>query len=73
MLVGLGNTARSTLLCLLSIQPEIQHQVRILKYKDQADNFIKDLNLILMSLLNCQQRRISGRSRRYRILCDSNG
>jgi ornithine cyclodeaminase/alanine dehydrogenase-like protein (mu-crystallin family) len=42
--VGLGNTARSTLLCLLSIQPEIHHHVRLLEYKDQAKSFIERFN-----------------------------
>ncbi len=39
--VGLGNTARATLLCLLSIQPEINHHIRLLSYKNQAENFIE--------------------------------
>lgn len=38
--VGLGNTARATLLCLLSIQPNIKHHIRILEYKDQCHDFI---------------------------------
>jgi ornithine cyclodeaminase/alanine dehydrogenase-like protein (mu-crystallin family) len=39
--VGLGNTARATLLCLLSIQPEINHHIRLLSYKKQEENFIE--------------------------------
>lgn len=39
--VGLGNTARATLLCLLNNQKETYHKVRILNYKNQAQDFIK--------------------------------
>lgn len=38
---GLGNTARATLLCLLDSEPETAHHVLLLRYKDQAENFIK--------------------------------
>ena len=38
--VGLGNTARATLLCLLNIQPDVHHKVRVLSYKNQEDSFI---------------------------------
>lgn len=61
--VGLGNTARSTLLCLLSIQPEIQHQVRILKYKDQADNFIKRFKSytnVTFEIVNTKEELVEG-------------
>ena len=40
-LIGLGNTARATLLCLLETEPEIKHKVILLKYKDQAEQFIE--------------------------------
>lgn len=40
-LIGLGNTARATLLCLLDSQKDTRHTVRLLKYKDQADSFIE--------------------------------
>ena len=39
--IGLGNTARATLLCLLESEPMIHHEVNLLKYKDQADDFIE--------------------------------
>lgn len=39
--IGLGNTARSTMLCLLETEPEIEHNVKLLRYKDQAQNFIE--------------------------------
>lgn len=38
--VGLGNTARATLLCLLDLHKEKMHRVRVLKYKNQAEGFI---------------------------------
>ena len=40
-LIGLGNTARATLLCLLDTEPETVHHVRLLRYKDQAERFIE--------------------------------
>ncbi len=39
--IGLGNTARATLLCLLDSEPDIMHKVLLKKYKDQADLFIE--------------------------------
>lgn len=38
--IGLGNTARATLLCLLDSEPEENHEVKILRYKKQAEDFI---------------------------------
>lgn len=38
-IMGLGNTARATLLCLLTSEPEVMHHVRLLRYKDQAGLF----------------------------------
>ncbi len=37
--IGLGNTARAALLCLLESEPERQFQVLLLKYKNQAELF----------------------------------
>lgn len=37
--VGLGNTARATMLCILAQEPERQFHVRLLRYKDQAELF----------------------------------
>ena len=37
--VGLGNTARATLLCALEAEPERKFSVLLLRYKDQAENF----------------------------------
>lgn len=39
--IGLGNTARATMLCLLESEPEITHNVTLLRYKDQAESFIE--------------------------------
>ncbi|MBO4499399.1 MAG: ornithine cyclodeaminase [Bacteroidaceae bacterium] len=39
--VGLGNTARATMLCLLESEPDIMHKVILKKYKDQAELFIE--------------------------------
>ena len=38
--VGLGNTARATLLCILEAEPDKLFKVKLLKYKDTADSFI---------------------------------
>ena len=39
--IGLGNTARASLLCLLEQEPKTLFKVKILKYKDQHDSFIQ--------------------------------
>lgn len=38
-MIGLGNTGRATMLCLLESEPNTQHLVYVLKYKDQAERF----------------------------------
>ena len=38
--VGLGNTARASLLCILEAEPEKQFKVKLLRYKNQAEKFI---------------------------------
>ena len=40
-MVGLGNTARATLLCVLESEPDKQFHVKLLRYKDQADLFVE--------------------------------
>ena len=40
-LVGLGNTARATMLCILEQEPERQFPVKLVRYKDQAEQFIE--------------------------------
>lgn len=39
--VGLGNTARATMLCILENEPEKHFEVQLLRYKDQAELFIE--------------------------------
>lgn len=39
--VGLGNTARAALLCLLEQEPDKFFQVQLLRYKNQADLFVE--------------------------------
>jgi len=39
--VGLGNTARAVMLCLLEQEPERQFSVQLLRYKNQAELFIE--------------------------------
>lgn len=38
--VGLGNTARATMLCILESEPERHFDVKLLRYKNQAELFI---------------------------------
>lgn len=40
-MVGLGNTARATLLCILEQEPERLFSVKLVRYKDQAELFIE--------------------------------
>lgn len=39
--IGLGNTGRATLLCLLDSEPGIMHHVTLLRYKNQAESFVQ--------------------------------
>lgn len=39
--VGLGNTARATMLCVLEAEPEKHFDVKLLRYKNQAELFIE--------------------------------
>lgn len=40
-IVGLGNTARATLLCILEQEPDRHFPVKLVRYKDQAELFIE--------------------------------
>ena len=40
-MVGLGNTGRATMLCILEAEPEKLFKVKLLRYKDQAELFIE--------------------------------
>lgn len=39
--IGLGNTGRATMLCLLESEPDELHHILLLRYKDQAEQFIE--------------------------------
>ena len=39
--LGLGNTGRATMLCLLDSEPDVIHHVMLMKYKEQAESFIE--------------------------------
>lgn len=52
--VGLGNTARATMLCILEDEPEKHFDVQLLRYKDQAELFIerfKDYNNVTFTVV----------------------
>ena len=54
-LVGLGNTGRATLLCVLEAEPEKHFKVKLLRYKDQAELFIerfKDYKNVVFEILD---------------------
>lgn len=54
-LFGLGNTGRATILCLLETEPEINHHIYLLKYKEQAETFInrfKSYNNVEFEIVN---------------------
>ena len=54
-IIGLGNTARATLLVLLSLGIERDFNVKLLRYKDQAENFInrfKNFNQLNFSIVD---------------------
>lgn len=50
--VGLGNTARATLLCILESEPEKFFHVKLLKYKNQAELFVARFQTMQMSILS---------------------
>lgn len=53
-IVGLGNTGRATLLCVLEAEPEKHFKVKLLRYKDQAELFIerfKDYKNVVFEIL----------------------
>ncbi|MBR5148244.1 MAG: ornithine cyclodeaminase [Bacteroidaceae bacterium] len=39
--IGLGNTGRASLLCLLDSEPKMMHHVLLMRYKNQAELFIE--------------------------------
>lgn len=60
--IGLGNTARATALCLLSVFENKKIKFRLLRYKDQADSFIarfKDYSNITFEIINSVEELVS--------------
>ena len=54
-MVGLGNTARATMLCVLEAEPEKHFHVKLLRYKNQAELFIdrfKDYTNVTFEILD---------------------
>ena len=60
--MGLGITARATILCLLESNPNENFLVKLLKYKDQADSFIerfKDYENVKFEIVNSEEELIT--------------
>lgn len=61
--IGLGNTARATAMCLLSLYANKDVKFRLLRYKDQADSFIErfqEYTNALFEIVDTVQELISG-------------
>lgn len=53
--LGLGNTGRASMLCLLDSEPNVMHQVILMRYKNQAESFIerfKEYSNVSFSICN---------------------
>ena len=62
-MVGLGNTARAALLVLASLLPEKQLDIKLLRYKDQADDFIarfRDFPNLRFAVVDTPQQLVKG-------------
>jgi len=46
-ILGLGETGRATILCLLESEPDIMHHIALLRYKDQAERFAEHFSAYL--------------------------
>ena len=60
--VGLGNTGRASMLCLLETEPECMHRVLLYRYKNQAELFIerfKDYKNVEFVVLDDMEQIIS--------------
>lgn len=60
--IGLGNTARATMLCLLSSNPKKKYKVKVMAYKDQAELFIsrfKNYSNVFFEIVNTRKDLIS--------------
>ena len=68
--IGLGNTARATAMCLLSLYANKDVKFRLLHYKDQADSFIErfqEYTNALFEIVDTVQELISGSGTRSQI------
>ena len=62
-MIGLGNTARATLLVLHEMEPERKLIIKLLRYKDQAELFsdrFKDFNNITFEIYDTAQEVVKG-------------
>lgn len=62
-ILGLGNTARSALLVLANVVPDKTLHIKLLRYKDQAEDFIarfKDFKNISFSIVETAQELVKG-------------
>lgn len=60
--IGLGNTARATLLCVLNSEPNVSFHVKLLRYKDQTDLFLdrfKDYHNVQFSVVNSMEELLN--------------
>ena len=60
--IGLGNTGRATMLCLLDSEPDTMHHVVLMRYKDQAECFIerfKDYKNVTFSICDDVKELVS--------------
>lgn len=62
--VGLGNTARATLLCVLEAEPDKHFYVQLLRYKNQAELFVErfkeysNVTFEVVDSINCMARSV---------------
>ncbi len=62
-IMGLGVTARATLLCLLEADAETQYEVKLMRYKDQAESFVERFELysnVRFEIVDSYERLIVG-------------
>ena len=60
--IGLGNTGRATMLCLLESEPERMHKVLLYRYKNQAELFVerfKDYKNVKFTIVDDLENLIS--------------
>ena len=60
--IGLGNTGRATMLCLLEAEPDLHHEVLLYRYKDQAEKFMerfKDYSNVTFHIVDHMEEMIA--------------